>query len=88
MWACVCTRVYLHAHARVCAVGWVGKREDLLIFTKLLFLSTQTEMSVLGSSVCLCSSHISHQDTDSNKHSPAGKRVCGSLCVVMLVYKI
>lgn len=56
-----------------------GRRADIRQTALTLF--SQTELSVLGSSVCLCSSHISHQDTDSNKHSHAGKSVCGSSCV-------
>lgn len=63
---CVCVRV-----------GKKGRRCDI---ARLLShsLHTQTELSVLGCSVCLCSRHISHQDMDSNKHSHAGKK---SMCV-------
>lgn len=38
------------------------------------FPHDQTGLSVLVCPVCLCSSHISHQHADSNKHSHAGKK--------------
>lgn len=69
------------------AVG-VGKLEVAAILCQAALplcpsAHSQTGMSVLGCSVCLCNSHISHQDTDSNNYSHAGKKGKGvCVCVV------